>query len=141
MKLKIKATSGGVRGQENSGQEFDYSISREAFLALVGKVFDTCAENANPENKKSGGHVSQFLHAYGVTADKLETFGETVFPESGEWKDENTEAWLEAMSFKAKREAKPLAERQAEWDAKAAALVAAGLNPADFLSPKARPVK
>ena len=139
--LKIKATSGGIRGQENSGAEFSYEISRESFLELVGQVYDICQANAKDENKKSGGHVSQFLHAYGVTADKLVTFASDVFPDGGEWKAENTEAWLEAMSFKAKREQKPLPERQAEWDTKAGTLIAAGLDPAMFLSPKTRPMK
>ena len=140
--LKIKATSGGVRGQAESGQLFDYSIDRESFIGLAGPVFDLALAAKNPENKKSGGYVSQMLHAYGVTADKLETFGGPVFPEDGgEWKPENTEAWLEAMAMKKARELKPLAERQAEWDAKAGTLIAAGLNPGDFLSPKQRPVK
>lgn len=142
MKLKIKATSGGVRGQQGSGQTFDYSIDRDSFIGLCGQVFDLCAEGSKEDNKKSGGHVSQMLHAYGVTADRLEKYDGPVFPESGEeWKAENTEAWLEAMTFKAKREQKPLAERQAEWDAKAGTLIAAGLDPSQFLSPKVRPVK
>lgn len=142
MKLKIKATSGGVRGQQGSGQTFDYSIDRDSFIGLCGQVFDLCAEGSKEDNKKSGGHVSQMLHAYGVTADRLEKYDGPVFPESGkEWAPENTEAWLEAMTFKAKREQRPLAERQAEWDAKAGTLIAAGLDPSQFLSPKVRPVK
>jgi len=140
--LKIKATSGGIRGQAESGQLFDYSIDRDSFIGLASQVYDLALAAMNPDNKKSGGYVSQMLHAYGVTADKLETYGSTVFPEDGEaWKPENTEAWLEAMSMKKAREQKPLEERQKEWDAKAAALIAAGLNPAVFLSPKQRPVK
>jgi len=177
--LNIKATSGGIRGQENSGQFFNYRIEKDTFTALCGDVFDLCVKNAGEDNKKSGGHVSQMLHAYGVTADRLEKYGEQVFPavkfkgvhpDGGEtkvfdtlaeleenlgerfsafaveeipqtWNDKNTEAWMEAMNFKAKRGQKPLEERQAEWDAKAATLIAAGLNPADYLSPKQRPVK
>jgi hypothetical protein len=140
--LNIKATSGGIRGQADSGQAFDYLIDKDTFTALCGEVFDLCVKNASGDNKKSGGHVSQMLHAYGVTADRLEKYGESVFPEAGAtWNDKNTEAWMEAMNFKAKREQKPLEERQKEWDAKAAALIAAGLNPGDFLSPKQRPVK
>lgn len=142
MKLKIKATSGGIRGQANSGQSFDYSIDRDSFIGLCGQVFDLCADASNEDNKKSGGHVSQMLHAYGVTADRLEKYDGPVFPESGkEWGADNTEAWLEAMTFKAKREMKPLAERQAAWDSKAADLIKAGLDPALYLTPKARPVK
>jgi hypothetical protein len=140
--LNIKATSGGVRGQAGSGQLFNYRIDKETFTALCGEVFDLCVKNAGEDNKKSGGHVSQMLHAYGVTADRLEKYGEAVFPDEGAlWNDRNTEAWMEAMNFKAKREQKPLEERQKEWDAKAGALIAAGLNPADFLSPKVRPTK
>lgn len=140
--LKIKATSGGVRGQKDSGQVFDYGIDRDSFIGLCGQVFDLCTEASNEDNKKSGGHVSQMLHAYGVTADRLEKYDGVVFPEAGQdWKPENTEAWLEAMTFKTKREQKPLEERQKEWDAKAEMLIAAGLNPGDFLSPKVRPVK
>lgn len=140
--LNIKATSGGIRGQENSGQFFNYRIDKDTFTALCGDVFDLCVKNAGEDNKKSGGHVSQMLHAYGVTADRLEKYGEQVFPDDGSlWNDKNTEAWMEAMNFKAKREQKPLEERQKEWDAKAGTLIAAGLNPADFLSPKQRPVK
>jgi len=140
--LRIKATSGGIRGQAESGKQFDYVIDRDSFIGLCGQVFDLCKEASNSDNKKSGGHVSQMLHAYGVTADRLEKYDGVVFPEQDQdWKPENTEAWLEAMTFKAKREQKSLEERQKEWDAKAATLIAAGLNPADFLSPKQRPVK
>lgn len=147
--LKIKATSGGVRGQAESGQFFDYEIDREAFIGLMGQVFDLSADASKADNKKSGGLVSQSLHAYGVTAEKLAGYEAsetkahpTVFPESGgAWSEANTEAWLEAMSLKKQREQKPLEERQKEWDAKAGTLIAAGLNPADFLSPKQRPVK
>ena len=140
--LKIKATSGGVRGQADSGQTFSYEIERTLFLLLCGEVFDICVENSNDDNKKSGGHVSQMLHAYGVTADKLAAFGAPVFPENGEaWSEANSEAWIKAMAMKKEREQKPLEERQKEWDAKAATLIAAGLNPGDFLSPKQRPVK
>ena len=140
--LNIKATSGGVRGQAGSGQLFDYTIDRDSFVGLCGQVFDLCVAASKGDNKKSGGHVSQMLHAYGVTADRLEKYGEQVFPDDGAvWNDKNTEAWMEAMNFKAKRELKPLEERQKEWDAKAATLIAAGLNPGDFLSPKQRPVK
>lgn len=140
--LKIKATSGGVRGQADSGQTFSYEIERTLFLLLCGEVFDICVENSNDDNKKSGGHVSQMLHAYGVTADKLTAFGAPVFPESGAaWSEANSEAWIQAMAMKKEREQKPLEERQKEWDAKAGTLIAAGLNPAEFLSPKQRPVK
>jgi hypothetical protein len=140
--LNIKATSGGIRGQAESGQAFDYLIDKDTFTALCGEVFDLCVKNASADNKKSGGHVSQMLHAYGVTADRLEKYGEDVFPEDGAlWDSRHTEAWMEAMNFKTKRELKPLAERQAEWDAKAGTLIAAGLNPAEFLSPKVRPMK
>lgn len=140
--LNIKATSGGIRGQKDSGQFFNYTIDRESFIELASQVFDLAVKASSEDNKKSGGYVSQMLHAYGVTADRLEKYDGVVFPETGQnWKPENTEAWLEAMTFKAKREQKPLEERQKEWDAKAAALLAAGLNPGDFLSPKQRPVK
>lgn len=149
MKLNIKATSGGVRGQKDSGQFFNYTIDRDSFVELASQVFDLAVKASSEDNKKSGGYVSQMLHAYGVTAEKLaayegneEATHETVFPEGGKaWGPENTEAWLEAMSLKKTREQKPLEERQKEWDAKAATLIAAGLNPADFLSPKVRPVK
>lgn len=149
MKLNIKATSGGVRGQKDSGRAFAYDIDRDSFIGLMGQVFDLSVEASKADNKKSGGLVSQSLHAYGVTAEKLAAYEEsetatheTVFPEGGKaWGPENTEAWLEAMSLKKTREQKPLEERQKEWDAKAAALIAAGLNPGDFLSPKVRPVK
>ena len=140
--LNIKATSGGIRGQAGSGQLFDYTIDRDSFVGLCGQVFDLCVAASKGDNKKSGGHVSQMLHAYGVTADRLEKYDGPVFPANGPaWKAEDTEAWLEAMAFKAKREQKPLEERQKEWDAKAGVLIAAGLNPGDFLSPKQRPVK
>jgi len=140
--LNIKATSGGIRGQAESGKQNDYTIDRESYLGLMGQVFDLCVEKAKGDNKKSGGLVSQGLHAYGVTAEKEEKYGQDVFPAKGEaWTAENTERWLEAMTLKATREQKPLEERQKDWDAKAGTLIAAGLNPADFLSPKQRPVK
>jgi len=142
MKLNIKATSGGVRGQKDSGQFFNYTIDRDSFIELASQVFDLAVKASSEDNKKSGGYVSQMLHAYGVTAEKLANCELAVFPESGEaWKPENTEAWLEAMAMKKQREQKPLEERQKEWDAKSATLIAAGLNPGDFLSPKQRPVK
>lgn len=140
--LNIKATSGGIRGQKDSGQFFNYSIDRDSFIGLASQVYDLAVRASSEDNKKSGGYVSQMLHAYGVTADKLANCELAVFPEDGEaWGPENTESWLEAMSMKKPREQKPLEERQKEWDAKAGALIAAGLNPAEYLSPKRRPTK
>lgn len=134
MKLNIKAANGG--------KNYNYTIDRETYLKLAGQIFDLSAAKSKVENAKSGALVSQSLHAYGCTGEKEDAFGEAVFPKTGEeFTDEHAEKWLEAMEMKQQREKKPLAERQAEWDAKAGTLIAAGLDPADFLSPKVRPVK
>jgi len=117
--MKIKTISGGTRGQKDTGTSFEYDISKAAFLDIVGRVFDREAEDYKPENAKAGGLVSQFLHAYGVSADRLEKSGLMPFPEKGEWTAENTESWFNALDFETPRAAKvkvPLEERQAKWD-------------------------
>ena len=78
--LAIRAQSGGERGNKDAGKKFDYTISRGDFLDLVGKVFDKEVENSKPENAKSGGAISQFLHSYGATAEKMEKSGIDPFP-------------------------------------------------------------
>lgn len=104
MKLIIKAVSGAERGKEGSGQKFVYSIEKEVFLSLVGEVFDREVAAYKPENAKSGGAVSGFLHAYGVTADRMDKAGRVPFPaEGGEFTSEHVQDWLEVMEFKAPR--------------------------------------
>lgn len=103
--LAIRAQSGGERGNKDAGKKFDYTISRGDFLDLVGKVFDKEVENSKPENAKSGGAISQFLHSYGATAEKMEKSGAVPFPEAGGvFGAENVETWLEVMEFKKPRE-------------------------------------
>ena len=102
--LPIRAVSGGERGKEGSGKKYDYNLSKAAFMALVGEVFDKEVERSKPENAKSGGAVSQFLHSYGATADKMEKAGLDPFPNSGgEFEGDNVDKWLELMEFKAPR--------------------------------------
>ena len=136
MKLTIKTISGGTRGVAGSGTPFEYRIEKEVFLSLVGKVFAREVEDYKAENVKSGGLVSQFLHAYGASADKLEKSGIEVFPDKWEdFTEANAEKWFEAVDFetpRAKKVAVPLEERQAKWDATSAAMAGAGLDK-DFI--------
>jgi len=100
--LPIRAVSGGERGAKDSGTKHEYGIAKGVFLNLIGQVFDKEFERTNPENAKSGGAVSQFLHSYGATADKQMKSGIDPFPEAGgEFTEENVESWLEVMEFKA----------------------------------------
>jgi len=102
--LAIRVTSGGERGKEGSGKQYSYSLPKAAFMALVGEVFDKEVENSKAENAKSGGAVSQFLHSYGVTADRMEKAGRDPFPaKGGEFGGDNMDAWLEILEFKAPR--------------------------------------
>jgi uncharacterized protein YfcZ (UPF0381/DUF406 family) len=78
--MKIKTTSGATRGVKDSGTTFEYYIEKETFLALVGRIFDREVEDYSSEHETAGGAVSQFLHAYGVSADKLEKSGVPAFP-------------------------------------------------------------
>lgn len=78
--MKIKTTSGGTRGQAGTGMNFAYEIEKETFLSIIGEVFKREAEDYKPENVKAGGMISQFLHAYGVSAEKLEKSGIAAFP-------------------------------------------------------------
>ena len=102
--LPIRAVSGGERGKENSGKKHDYLLPKAAFMALVSEVFDKEVERSNGENAKSGGAVSQFLHSYGATADKMEKSGIDPFPGEGQtFNGDHMESWLEVMEFKAAR--------------------------------------
>lgn len=104
--LSIRATSGGERGTKGSGTAYNYGIMKGTFLTLIGVVFDKEVENSKPENAKSGGAISQFLHSYGVTADKMEKSGRDPFPKAGgEFLGDNMDAWLEILEFKKEREA------------------------------------
>lgn len=104
--LSIRAVSGGERGKEGSGTKNDYMIGKGTFLALISQVFDKEVEASKPENEKSGGAISQFLHSYGATAAKMEKSGVDPFPETGnEFTTDNVEAWLEVLEFKKPREA------------------------------------
>ena len=78
--MKIKTTTGGVRGQAGTGTNFAYDIEKETFLSIIAEVFKREDEDFKPENVKAGGMVSQFLHAYGVSAEKLEKSGIAAFP-------------------------------------------------------------
>jgi hypothetical protein len=78
--LNIRAVSGGERGNKEAGKKYDYLIPKVLFLELIGEVFDKEVERSNKENAKSGGAVSQFLHSYGATADKMEKAGIDPFP-------------------------------------------------------------
>jgi len=102
--LPIRAVSGGERGNKEAGKKYDYLIPKVLFLELIGEVFDKEVERSNKENAKSGGAVSQFLHSYGATADKMEKAGIDPFPANGGTFDEEcAEKWLELMEFKAPR--------------------------------------
>jgi len=106
--LPIRATSGGERGVKDSGKSYNYNLPKAAFMALIGEVFDKEVANSNPENAKSGGAVSQFLHSYGVTADKMEKSGRDPFPGEGQtFNGDNMETWLEILEFKAPRTGGP----------------------------------
>jgi hypothetical protein len=132
MKMTIKTVSGGVRGEKGTGTEFHYAIEKETFLGLVGAAFDKEVEDYKAENVKSGGVIAQFLHAYGVSADKMERSGLNPFPDKGEeFTSENVEKWFEAVEFETPRQKKvavPLEQRQAKWDATSAAMTGAGLD-------------
>ena len=102
--LPIRATSGGERGAKDSGKKHNYKLPKAAFMALVSEVFDKEVEASKDENAKSGGAVSQFLHSYGATADKMEKSGIDPFPGEGQtFNGDNMESWLEVMEFKAAR--------------------------------------
>ena len=102
--LSIRAVSGGERGNKEAGKKYDYLLPKAAFMALVGEVFDKEVERSNPENAKSGGAISQFLHSYGATADKMEKSGIDPFPGIGKtFTGDHVENWLEVMEFKAPR--------------------------------------
>jgi hypothetical protein len=102
--LPIRAVSGGERGNKEAGKKYDYNLPKASFMALVGEVFDKEVERSNKDNAKSGGAVSQFLHSYGATADKMEKAGIDPFPaEGGLFDGESMEKWLELMEFKAPR--------------------------------------
>lgn len=102
--LPIRAVSGGERGNKEAGKKHDYHLPKAAFMALVSEVFDKEVERSNGENAKSGGAVSQFLHSYGATADKMEKSGIDPFPGEGQtFNGDNMESWLEVMEFKAAR--------------------------------------
>ena len=132
MKMTIKTVSGGTRGQKDTGTAFDYTIEKAVAVALFEQAFDKEVEDYKAENVKSGGMIAQFLHAYGASADKLEKSGVAVFPEKGEeFTMENVEKWFEAVEFETPRQKKvavPLEQRQAKWDATAAAMEGAGLD-------------
>lgn len=102
--LSIRVTSGGERGKEGSGKQYSYNLPKAAFMALAEEVFDKEVENSKPENTKSGGAISQFLHSYGVTADRMEKAGRDPFPKDGEeFGGDNMDAWLEILEFRAPR--------------------------------------
>ena len=122
--MTIKTTSGGTVGIKDSGKTFKYEIEKETFLNLVGKVFDREVEDFSPEHETAGGPVAQFLHAYGVSATKMEKSGMNPFPANGEeFTEVNALRWFETLDFKTPRAKKvtiPLEERQAKWDANSA---------------------
>ena len=130
--MTIKTTSGGTVGVKDSGTAFEYTIEKETFLKLVGTVFDREEEDYKPENVKAGGMVSQFLHAYGVSATKMEKSGLNPFPNTGGlFNGDNVDEWFKAIDFETprqKRVAIPLEVRQAKWDATAKAMELAGLD-------------
>jgi hypothetical protein len=102
--LPIRAVSGGERGNKEAGKKYDYQIPKVIFMELIGEVFDKEVERSNKENAKSGGAVSQFLHSYGATADKMVSAVIDTFPGVGQTFDGDcVEKWLELMEFKAPR--------------------------------------
>ena len=102
--LPIRATSGGERGNKETGKKHSYLLPKATFMALAEEVFDKEVENSKPENTKSGGAISQFLHSYGVTADRMEKAGRDPFPKDGEeFGGDNMDAWLEILEFRAPR--------------------------------------
>lgn len=125
--MTIKTTSGATRGVKDSGTTFEYGIEKEVFLSLVGQVFDREVEDYDSEHETAGGAISQFLHAYGVSADKMEKSGLNPFPErGGEFTMESITKWFETLDFKTPRAPKvkvPLEQRQAKWDATSAKML------------------
>jgi len=122
--MTIKTTSGGTVGVKDSGTAFEYGIEKAVFLKLVETAFDREEEDYKPENVKAGGMVSQFLHAYGVSATKMEKSGMNPFPElGGEFTESNIGDWFKVIDFETPRQKRvviPLEERQAKWDANSA---------------------
>jgi hypothetical protein len=104
--LPIRTTSGGKRGVKGSGTDHEYFMPKAIFMALVSEVFDLEVKGSNPDNETSGGAISQFCHAYGVSGKKIESSGRNPFPKTGGTFDENNaQDWLEILEFKKPREA------------------------------------
>ena len=102
--LPIRTTSGGKRGVKGSGTDHEYFMPKAIFMALVSEVFDLEVKGSNPDNEASGGAISQFCHAYGVSGKKIESSGRNPFPKTGGTFDENNaQDWLEILEFKKPR--------------------------------------
>ncbi len=100
--LTIKTTSGADKNG-NGGVEYHYEIDKTDVLAIAGFLFDKAKEDQekNTDRVAKGGTIAQMLHAYGVSATKLENYGGDVFPDEGKtFSAENLSAWQEAFEFK-----------------------------------------
>jgi hypothetical protein len=110
--LKIKA--------ENGGKSYQFTITKESLLELVGQAFDDEVkeqESWKKEPVKAGGFVSGLLLAYGVTTDKANRYeaesGEQVYPANGgEFGSGQVEQWLAASNFTSETRGGPLTEAQ-----------------------------
>ncbi len=125
LKLSIRGESGGA--------VFNYDITQEQFLKLAAAAFLRESLDSKLENAKSGGVVSGFLHAYGMTQTKAEKRGHML---SG-WRFNETE-WLNAVfppkvelteeEKKAAAAKRALTAKQAQWDNAVAPWIKKGMS-------------
>lgn len=121
-----------IRG-ESGGHLFSYELTQKEFLKLAAKAFLNETLESKPENAKSGGVISGFLHAYGMTQAKAEKAGKTL---TG-WEFNETQ-WLSAvfppkveLTAEEKKELaakRALTAKQAAWDAKVAPWLKKGMS-------------
>lgn len=146
--LLVKFTTGQSRnnGKMEGGSEYRFTISRDVWIDLASKVFDRAVSEqiGEKECEAEGGEISAFLHSYGLKPDKLKEGQVNPFDRAvtESFDHPAKELWLAATKReprtltpeeKKARAAKSLASKQETWDAKHAALVAAG-TPADVIT-------
>lgn len=121
-----------IRG-ENGGAKFNYLITKEQFLSLAGKVFDLEMGLSKPENAKSGGAISGFLHAYNLKGEMAEKAGFSLdgwaFNEK-EWIDTVYPVAIELTPEQKKELAakRALTAKQAAWDKSVAPWIKKGMS-------------
>jgi hypothetical protein len=134
-----------IRG-ESGGHLFSYDITQEQFLKLAAGAFLRESLDSKLENAKSGGVISGFLHAYGMTQTKAEKAGKTL---TG-WTFDET-VWINTVfppkvelteeEKKAAADKRALTAKQAAWDKAAAPWIKKGmtveeLSHADLYGPR-----